>query len=183
MSDPDGPDGRPTGEHEDRPEIDVDALFAAIVADFARPAPRGGGPWPASEDLDDEPPADGGASGPAPGDGGEAPARRIVLPSGPPPAPDRDVVEGVVDDEDDEDDDGFVPPEPGPFPRGDRLSRAAWTAVIGGPLFLLVAALTWRTLPSVLLLLALVAFVGGFVTLVARMPAEPPDDPDDGAVV
>ena len=63
------------------------------------------------------------------------------------------------------------------------VSRLAWSAVIGGPLFLLLAALAWRNLPSSLLLLALAAFVGGFITLVARMPQEPPDDPDDGAVV
>jgi hypothetical protein len=82
-----------------------------------------------------------------------------------------------------EDDEGYVPPEPPPLPRGDLASRAAWAGVLGGPLFLLIAAIVWQSLPKMLLLAALAAFVGGFVTLVARMPSESPDEPDDGAVV
>jgi len=178
MSDPEGPgDAAPKGEHEDRPGLDIDTLFAAIVADFSSPSAPGG-PWPASENLDDDPPPDVEPHA----------VRRIVLPIEPPPvrpgahrAPADPA--GLGDEEDELDDEGFVPPEPPPFPKGDLLSRVAWAAVVGGPLFLLIAALTWQELPSVLLLLALVAFVGGFVTLVARMPADPPDDPDDGAVV
>jgi hypothetical protein len=82
-----------------------------------------------------------------------------------------------------EDDAGYSPPEPPPLPRGDLISRLAWAGVIGGPVFLLLAALVWRDLPPALLLGALVAFVGGFVTLVARMPGESSHDGDDGAVV
>ncbi len=81
------------------------------------------------------------------------------------------------------DDEGYVPPEPPPLPRGDLVSRLAWAGVLGGPLFLLLAAIVWRELPKALLLAALAAFVGGFVTLVARMPGATPDEPDDGAVV
>ena len=52
---PHGPgDATPKDEHDDRPELDVDAAFAAIVADFGRPHPGGVGPWPAAEDVDDE---------------------------------------------------------------------------------------------------------------------------------
>lgn len=87
------------------------------------------------------------------------------------------------DTSNDDDDEGYVPPVPPPLPRGDLVFRIAWACVLGGPLFLLVAALTWQDLPSFLLFIALLSFVGGFVTLVARMPAERPDDPDDGAVV
>jgi hypothetical protein len=196
MTENEGPgDAQPKGEHEDRPELDIDSVFAAIIADFANPTPSGSGPWPSSEDLDDESqapeqPAGRGRPGedddplPEPKVAGtvaerwDLPVRRIILPEdAAPPAGRAD----ALDDEDDEE--GYVPPEPPPLPRGDLVSRIAWAAVIGGPLFLLAAALAWRTLPPYLLLFALLAFVGGFVTLVARMPAEHPDDPDDGAVV
>lgn len=195
---------------------DIDALFAAIVADFTAPAPRGSGPWPASEDLADDELDDttsdrlehrpGGHHDPDPRWPDDV--RQIVLPGERPKPP--DTSKGTSTDgtstkgaggqdapprssdpapaghdpsliEDEEE--GYVPPIPPPLPRGDLVSRLAWSAVIGGPLFLLLAALTWRTLPSSLLLIALLAFIAGFVTLVARMPPEPPDDPEDGAVV
>jgi hypothetical protein len=200
MTENEGPgDAQPKGEHEDRPELDIDTAFAAIIADFSAPTPTGANPWPASEDLDDDtepepdaadaetdppllgrapdgdgpPRAEDTPSGP-PSGRWDLPVRRITIPEDAAPLPDAD---------DDEDEEGFVPPEPPPLPRGDLVSRVAWAAVIGGPLFLLVAAMAWRGLPAYLLLFALLAFVGGFVTLVARMPQEHPDDPDDGAVV
>ncbi|HEY6794467.1 MAG TPA: hypothetical protein VI248_07270 [Kineosporiaceae bacterium] len=196
MTDPEGPgDAQPQGERDDRPELDIDSAFAAIVAGFADPVPHGVGPWPAAEDLDDaEPPGppgaaapthpeEGPAAGAAPGtERWDPPLRRISLPG---EGTDGDVASspaGPPAGEDGEEE-GYVPPEPPPFPRGDLVARLAWAGVIGGPVFLLLAALLWRSLPTILLLLALTAFVGGFVTLVARMPQENPDDPDDGAVV
>jgi hypothetical protein len=212
MTDPDGQgpagqgpgDAQPAGGPEPRPEIDIDTAFAAIIADFSASPPSGAGPWPASEDLDDPDDAEpdrsrwsgdqaGDPGGSADGDGRDdrrddgrerqdhrwerrdGGRHRIVL-------PDDSADEDSSTDEDDEDE-GYVPPAPPPLPRGDLVFRIAWTGVLGGPLFLLVAALTWKTLPSFLLFIALLAFIGGFVTLVARMPAERPDDPDDGAVV
>lgn len=80
-------------------------------------------------------------------------------------------------------DEHFEPPEPGPIPRGDLVSRLAWAGVLGGPAVLLVAAVVQGALPSVMVVAALLAFVGGFITLVARMPADRGDDGDDGAVV
>jgi len=81
------------------------------------------------------------------------------------------------------DDDHFVPPPPPPLPRGDVVSRFAWSAVLGAPVFLVLAvALGWK-LPSVVTGLGVGAFVGGFVTLIARMRGRNPYDPDDGAVV
>jgi len=220
MNDPEGPgDPQPQGERDDKPELDIDSAFAAIIADFALPVPHGVGPWPASEDLDDDPSTDtpgdaaidgatdgatdgaawhhGDGAAPEPGAAGAAgpaavaqpdhwdpPIRRISVPGTAPAAPEIGGAGRHADaDRTDEDDDGYQPPEPPPLPRGDVISRVAWAAVIGGPLFLLVAAMLWRSLPTFLLLLALMAFVGGFVTLVARMPQEHPDDPDDGAVV
>ena len=180
MSDPEGPgEIQPKGESEPRPEfdpdLDIDSAFAAIVADFALSAPQGTpgvNPWPASEDLEDEP-----AAVPIPPvlpiERREGTVRRIVIAG----------IEPGDSGDDEPDEGGYVPPEPPPFPRGDLVARLAWGAVIGGPVFLLIAALLWRSLPTAMLLVALLAFVAGFVTLVARMPPDHPDDPDDGAVV
>ncbi len=81
-----------------------------------------------------------------------------------------------------EEDERYVPPDPPPL-GGDLLARISWAAVLGGPLFLVLAVIFWRDLPRMLLLAALAAFVGGFVALVARMPRERGEDDDDGAVV
>jgi hypothetical protein len=180
MTDHEGPgDIQPKGEPDRRPDLDIDSAFAAIVADFAAPPPPGASPWPASEDLEDEP-----APVPvAPIERREGVVRRIVI-TGAEQAENDDRTDPVDHrDRDDDAEEGYVPPEPPPFPRGDLVSRLAWGAVIGGPVFLLIAALIWRSLPTVLLLVALLSFVAGFVTLVARMPPDHPDDSDDGAVV
>ncbi len=79
-------------------------------------------------------------------------------------------------------DEHFVPDEPPSLRPTDPVSALAWLGALGGPLFLLVAALAWRTAPSVLIGAAVLAFVAGFVTLVVRMPDER-EDTDDGAVV
>jgi hypothetical protein len=161
-----GPAGIPSADDPGAsPESDIDALFAAIIADFALPAPSGSGSWPPSEDLADDEPRH-----PQPSDSDQVEHN---------PLPEMN----DSSSEEAQDEEGYVPPIPPPLPRGDLVSRIAWGAVAGGPLFLLLAALTWRTLPSSLLLVALLSFIGGFVTLVARMPPEPPDDPDDGAVI
>lgn len=80
------------------------------------------------------------------------------------------------------DDEGYVPPEPPPLPRGDLVSTVAWVSALGAPLFLLLAALFWRTAPPMVVGAAVVAFIAGFVTLVVRMP-DRSEDEDDGAVV
>jgi hypothetical protein len=164
----------PQGERDDRPELDIDTRFAAIVAGLRDETPGGVGRWPAAEDLADG--ADGSGDH-DPFDDDPTDGHRVVL-TGPPASGSDLPGEGVDDDEG-----GYVPPEPPPLPRGDLVSRLAWAGVLGGPLFLLVAAIVWQGLPKSLLLAALAAFVGGFVTLVARMPGDGPDDPDDGAVV
>jgi hypothetical protein len=174
--DRDGPGDAVPGEREDRPELDIDAAFAAIVAEYGR-APAGGpGPWPASEDVDDDAP--------------DAPVGPTVLPD---PGrlragqrtPRHRLPDGSVDPADaDDPHDRFVPPEPPPITSADLASRLAWLGVLGGPLVLLLAALAWSRLPTYIVLLALAAFVGGFVTLVARLPRDREDgSDDDGAVV
>jgi len=79
--------------------------------------------------------------------------------------------------------DHFVPDPPGPLPHLEPYKQLAWAGVIGGPLALLIAALTGLDLPEWLSWLAIVGFVGGFVTLVATMSDDDDWDPDDGAVV
>jgi len=174
----DGSGEVPQEEREDRPELDVDTAFAAIVARWGQPAGPGEGGWPDAENLSQ--PGASAEADPPPG-GGEADARA----SRPGNTP---LIPGLADPGSEdaqgsaEDGERFVPPDPPPLPRGDMVARLAWAGVGGGPVFLLLAALFWRDLPQVLLLAAVAAFVGGFVTLVLRMPRERPDD-DDGAVV
>lgn len=84
---------------------------------------------------------------------------------------------------DDDDDEGhYVPPPPPPLPSADPLTKGAWIALIGGPVYLLVTVILDWEVPGWAAFLAVAAFIGGFVTLVLRMGDEP-RDPDDGAVV
>jgi hypothetical protein len=189
--DRDGPGDVHPDEREDHPELDIDAAFAAIVADFASPAPAGPGPWPAAEDVDDdeggsgEEPSAGQAEAPGPEAGPFHPGRRSPrhrLPDGS-GGPGAYELETGYDADEDDDQDRFVPPDPPPITSTDLPSRLAWLGVIGGPMFLLIAALVWRTLPTVVVIIALAAFIGGFITLVARLPRDRGDGSDDGAVV
>ena len=88
-----------------------------------------------------------------------------------------------VDLEDDEDEaEGYEPPHPPPLPRpADTLGRFAWAGVIGGPIAVVaVNLLGWE---SWLAGLGVVATVGGFAALIARMKDERDDDEGNGAVV
>jgi hypothetical protein len=186
--DRDGPGDVAPGEREDHPELDVDAAFAAIVAGFAEPLPTGVGPWPAVEDVDADAPASDPPTDPTPFPdpadlraGTRTPRHR--LPDGSLDPADRGNGEGPGSPADADDEERFVPPEPPPITSTDLASRLAWLGVLGGPLVLLLAALTWSHLPTLVVLGALSAFVGGFITLVARLPRDRDDGPDDGAVV
>jgi hypothetical protein len=204
--DRDGPGDLHPDEREDRPEIDIDAAFAAIVADFASRTPAGAGPWPAAEDVDEEArTGDWSPGGPpepvGPDTGGPdvvgqdsvspdtarfRPGRgpRHRLPDGTAGPGAYELGPGYGRGEDDDDlHERFVPPEPPPITSTDLTSRLAWLGVIGGPLFMLVAALVWQTLPTLVVIGALSAFIGGFLTLVARLPRDRGDGSDDGAVV
>lgn len=78
---------------------------------------------------------------------------------------------------------GFSPPPPPPLPRPSRSALLAWAAMIIGLGLLLVEAASQRT--GLVLLLGLVAFIGGFVGVIslARRDRRGDDDFDDGAVV
>jgi hypothetical protein len=80
-------------------------------------------------------------------------------------------------------DEHYEPEDPAPLPSGDLPARLAWAAVLGGPLVLIVASVVEGDPPGWLVVASVLAFIGGFVALVARMPAERDDDDDDGAVV
>ena len=80
----------------------------------------------------------------------------------------------------------YVPPVPPPLPRLDPITKGAWLALFGGPLYLLISTAIGSTISGLAAFLAVAAFVGGFVILVLRMDnGRPPDSgsDDDGAVV
>ena len=192
-----------------------DAAWRDLVAHYATPAVTDGvpAPWPTREDLPGPAPqgqeaAGQDASGPdtadldvtgldmagpesAELDGTQLPAPRLGprpgpfggLPPGPPQI--RIVRPASAAPPPDEDDDHFVPPVPPPLPRLDPVTKGAWAALFGGPLYLLVAVMASWQVPDWAAFCAVAAFVGGFATLVVRMGDRPPRDsgPDDGAVV
>jgi hypothetical protein len=80
----------------------------------------------------------------------------------------------------------YVPPAPPPLPRLDPVTKLAWLALFGGPLYLLITTATGTSPSGLAAFLAVAGFVGGFVVLVLRMDnGRPPDSgsDDDGAVV
>jgi hypothetical protein len=82
-------------------------------------------------------------------------------------------------------DDHFIPPPAPPLPKLEPVTKGAWVALFGGPLYLIIATVLGWTISGLAAFLAVAAFVGGFAVLVLRMDSGPPKDrgPDDGAVV
>lgn len=143
-----------------RPSVSEDDAWAQIVAAY-NVAPAEGAPrWPVSEGVEDEPSRAG--DDPAP-----SPRERVAR---------RDGVER---------EDHYEPPLPPPLPATDTLTKWAWAGLLGAPTFFLLAAVLQLPVGNGAALLALAAFVGGFVTLVVRMRDRPPPESggDDGAVV
>jgi hypothetical protein len=77
----------------------------------------------------------------------------------------------------------FVPPDPPPVPRGTPARRLAWAGLFAPPLLMILAVVLRWTLPTVLTMALVAAFVGGFVYLVCTMPRDGGDGWGDGAVV
>ncbi|MFA1542063.1 hypothetical protein [Actinomadura monticuli] len=151
-------------------ERDEDAIWAEIVAGFDAVPEGDDVPWPDEENVrEPAEPAD------PPGEGedrtGRLPRARVIKPTEPPEFP-----EAGGDEE------HYVPPPPPPLPAADPLTKGAWIALIGGPVYLLITVILDWDVPGWAAFLAVAAFIGGFVTLVLRMGDEP-RDPDDGAVV
>jgi hypothetical protein len=159
-----------------------EAAWRDFVARFDAPADVASGlaPWPSREDLQDPgtPAPDAVA---ATDQAGEA-AAGIMLPA------DRTRVIRQAGDPrsyspPEEDDEDYVPVPLPPPAKLDTLGKAAWAALLCGPLYLLVATFLHWTISGIEAFAAVAAFVGGFVTLVIRLGDHERDDDDDGAVV
>ncbi|SDT05398.1 hypothetical protein [Actinopolymorpha singaporensis] len=179
--------GAGDGDHRsDGPRMatfDEDQLWAEIVAGYDR-VPEDAVPrWPAIEDVEPAGP-DGTADRDRRRAGRDEPdraesdkARDDAPPEEPGPADRRPQASGSHPAEE-----RFVPPPPPPLPRLDPVTKAAWAALLGGPALLLLTVLVGGYLPSWSAAFGVLAFIGGFLTLVVRMKGGPPDD-DDGAIV
>ncbi len=79
----------------------------------------------------------------------------------------------------------FIPPPPPPLPHLDPVAKGAWTALAGGPGYLLVASLAGWVVPGWAALAAVAAFIGGFTIIVIRLGDGPSrgEGPDNGAVL
>jgi hypothetical protein len=175
-----------------------DLTWAQIVAGFDQP-PRGDvHPWPVTEDLDSPTTNEPAADGPD-----EAPRDRVSDLKGwlsrrdATGSPYDDNADDTGDessgsmrtrdgrpDEPDDEVERFVPDPPPPLPQLEPWQQLAWVGVLGGPLLLLIAVLFSISLPTWASLLAVAGFIGGFITLVARMDGgDSDDDTGNGAVV
>jgi hypothetical protein len=169
-------------------DVKEELAWAGIVATFDEPSGDAVPRWPASEDVPDA--ADQGAGDPD-RPAGDDPAGRTVRPARPGPVLGfGELRDATAEDTGDrprepDRDEHYEPPPPPPLPVPDTIGRFAWAGVLGGPLFLLLAAVLRLDVSGWPGLLALGAFMAGFVTLVARMKDRPPSDlgGDDGAVV
>lgn len=160
------------GEGRERADDEVDAAWADIVARL--------GPLQAPDPDDvpdrstDEHGRDDGHEGGGHGGAGAVPPPRVLPRAAGPrdhaPPPE-------VDDEG-----HFVPEDPAPL-RGAGLAWwAPWLALVGAPVLLGVVALVRGSVPTWLLLAAVLAFAGGAVAAVLRLPSRS-DDGGDGAVL
>ncbi|WP_030348443.1 hypothetical protein [Streptomyces sp. NRRL S-1022] len=203
-----GLDGHEVRE-PDKQEVpfDEDAAWRAIVAGYGEepPDPPGTRPFKPVEDLallerqlakepvtepakEPVPEPDGDAGGDAEDSAGRPAARPLggSVSFAPGVGPRDYAVAEPSDDDFTEDDEGhFVPPEPPPLPTADTTARFAWLGVVGGPVLLLLAVLLGWEMTWWLATAGIGGFLGGFVTLVARMRTddEEDDDPGRGAVV
>jgi len=178
----------PGGTRENGRDDGEEAAWLDLIARFDAPVPTaadGAVPWPESEDLAGpvhvtptvpdvlpaEPPASPSGLPATP----EQPWPRLGTGYGPREAPAPD---GSADEH-------YVPPPPPPLPKLDPVTKGAWLALFGGPLYLLIATAVGWNVSGLAAFLAVAAFVGGFAVLVFRMDNGGPRDsgPDDGAVV
>jgi len=179
-----------------------EAAWLDLVARFGSPASEDGDvPWPDREDLagavpvtPPQPPAVPPTLPPA-----APPTLPEALPREPPtnpsglpathdqPYPRLGGGRGPRDTVAPEDpaDEHFVPPPPPPLPKLDPVTKGAWLALFGGPLYLIIAWAVGWPISGLAAFACVAAFVGGFVVLVLRMDSGGPRDsgPDDGAVV
>ncbi|MEH0821078.1 MULTISPECIES: DUF308 domain-containing protein [unclassified Micromonospora] len=180
-----------------RAEPDVDAEWDRIVAGFHTAPVAGSHPWPAAEDVDDDPAGRTGApatrtdeaTGPTATDVRRLPYAAdisgVSVERARPEEPSLlDGLDTFGADLPDDPEEGYVPPPPPPLPRVSKYAVVGVLAIVLGFLLFLNPAL----LPadaSVVTLLGFTGILAGFVTLIWRLrPGDEDDqDPDDGAVV
>jgi hypothetical protein len=210
VADGDVPGGNGTGGNATGGDGE-DAVWLDLIARFGAPSPEPADgeaqPWPDREDLAGPvrvSPNPGGPNDGLPTDAlpGEPPTNPTGLPGlpvmptmpeepwpnlGSPGTGTRGTASGPRDSitPDDPADEHYTPPVPPPLPRLDPVTKFAWIALFGGPLYLLISTAVGSAISGLAAFLAVAAFVGGFVVLVLRMDnGRPPDSgPDDGAVV
>ncbi len=85
--------------------------------------------------------------------------------------------------EDADDGEGFVPPELPSLSTSDPAIMLSWIGAAGGPLFLVFAAIFWRSMPMLLTIGVIMAFLAGTGYLLSRLPNHRDHDGGDGAVV
>jgi hypothetical protein len=177
--------GNPAGGDGD------EAAWLDLIARFDAPASEGGTvPWPEREDLAGPvrltpitpealpgyprqrhqvpPPGRQGAPDSA---GADKPGKRGE--------PEKPGEPGELEEE------HYIPPPPPPLPKLDSVTKVAWLALFGGPIYLLIATAIGSPISGLAAFGAVAAFVGGFVVLVLRMDGGGPRDsgPGNGAVV
>jgi len=180
-----------------------EAAWRDLVARYDMPSDEHAGavPWPDLESLT-EPPSGEGPPGSRPGQGpaatpsggggradptSGADRTRVVRPAVPPrgaePAPGPSAADPAPGAEDDEE--HYIPPPPPPLPHLDPLAKGAWTALFGGPAYLVLTSIVGWSVPGWAALLAVMAFVGGFAVVVTRLGDGPSggEGPDNGAVL
>ncbi|GAA3396531.1 hypothetical protein [Streptomyces roseoviridis] len=177
----DGPAGGRAGGPAQGPADGPVTPDAADKPDKFRKREEPDGPAAAEGPGEDDRPALGSSIVFAPGVGVGGGGPRDYSLAEPDPAP------GAADDGD-ADEGHFVPPEPPPLPEADTTTKFAWLGVVGGPVLMLLAVLLRWDMTWWLTTLCVGGFLGGFVTLVARMKHDDEDDdgfddPGRGAVV
>jgi len=159
-----------------------EAAWRDLIARFDSPADpaRPQAPWPDREDLPDSDAPQQPAPAPDPATGeadasAQADGTRIIRYAADPRA--------YSPPEEDEDE-PYVPTPLPPPAKMDALSKGAWVALIAGPGYLLIGTLLQWTISGTEALVAIAAFIAGFVILVLKMGDRPPrDKDDDGAVL
>jgi hypothetical protein len=176
MSGPGDIDGEVSGE---------EAAWRDLVARFDAPSEIDVAdvPWPADEDL----PESQAATAELPAAQGEPGSQaeetvtpvdraRVIRPASDP--------RSWTPADEAEEDEPYVPPQLPPPAKMDAVTKGAWVALVCGPAYLLLGTLAGWTISGTEALVAIAAFIGGFVILVIKMGDRPKrDDNDDGAVL
>lgn len=90
---------------------------------------------------------------------------------------------GPRDYEADDFEENFVPPEPPSLAGVEPIIMLSWLGAVGGPLFLVVAAIFWRGIPFLAVIGVIMAFLAGTGYLLFKLPHSRENDDGDGAVV